>query len=647
MNLFGLHIGWQQPIAETVDLSATFVGNSNPYNDDGQRWIAIGGNDDETEKSGVCNEQELFAVQAACRYFARKSPYCINGHANRISYIVGYGHTYTATVKKGQEASDEEVKSVQDAIDNFVRVNKWQHRQREIVRRFDRDGEVFLRYFPADGTIKVRFVEPSQVHVPDGVAHAEHESFGIKTDPNDVETIEAYCIDNNWVPAEEIQHRKANVDSNVKRGLPLFWPVGDIFKENRAIRRNMAAGSAIQTSYAMVKTVAGGSANGPSTLRGNASDFTRTNSATGKTDFFEEHKPGRIATKTDAVNYEFPFATTNYSAFVEVIQSSLREIASMLVMPEFMFTSDASNGNYASTMVAEGPAVRNFEGLQYEQREYDMEVLRRVVSAAGLPDDILDRVEIDVQCPQLAVRDPKAETDRRQVLSNNKILSPQTWAAEEGYDYQQEQENIEQHLEDHPDSMPMMPLDPNYDPSQDPNADPAQDTGEQAKKKPAKESIEGGGDSLLEFNPNHDPHDGKFSSGGGSSSGGSDVNIDYDNLRKLADHANAFNIDDDEGGRGEYLVRFNAWKKAMGKEVQALAEKYGFKSKTEDDRSGSSYLDIYAVDENGDHDDDVYQVRLSDHKQKYGGPGWSFRVDESTEQWKRGFADIEKELKDW
>ena len=42
-----------------------------------------------------------------------------------------------------------------------------------------------------------------------------------------------------------------------------------------------------------------------------------------------------------------------------VLQAELRAIASRLVMPEFMLTSDASNANYASTMVAEGPAVQD------------------------------------------------------------------------------------------------------------------------------------------------------------------------------------------------------------------------------------------------------------------------------------------------
>ena len=51
-------------------------------------------------------------------------------------------------------------------------------------------------------------------------------------------------------------------------------------------------------------------------------------------------------------------------------------------MPEFMLTSDASNANYASTMVAEGPAMRMFARLQADLVNDDLDVMSRVVQAA-------------------------------------------------------------------------------------------------------------------------------------------------------------------------------------------------------------------------------------------------------------------------
>ena len=45
--------------------------------------------------------------------------------------------------------------------------NHWQQRQQEIVRRVDRDGEAFLRFFvDRAGITRVRFIEPDQVATP-------------------------------------------------------------------------------------------------------------------------------------------------------------------------------------------------------------------------------------------------------------------------------------------------------------------------------------------------------------------------------------------------------------------------------------------------------------------------------------------------
>ncbi len=46
-------------------------------------------------------------------------------------------------------------------------------------------------------------------------------------------------------------------------------------------------------------------------------------------------------------------------------------VAAGVGLPEFMLTSDASNANYASTMVAEGPAVKLFQSeQQFFAREF-------------------------------------------------------------------------------------------------------------------------------------------------------------------------------------------------------------------------------------------------------------------------------------
>jgi hypothetical protein len=63
-------------------------------------------------------------------------------------------------------------------------------------------------------------------------------------------------------------------------------------------------------------------------------------------------RPGTILDVLGDTDYQFPASGLDAGRYVTVLQAELRAIASRLVMPEFMLTSDASNANYSSTMVA-------------------------------------------------------------------------------------------------------------------------------------------------------------------------------------------------------------------------------------------------------------------------------------------------------
>ena len=93
------------------------------------------------------DEQQLAQIRDQCRALAVANEFAINGHENRISYIVGSGHAYRAVAGKGPTAAEPLVREVQAVLDEFVRLNHWHQRQQEIVRRKDRDGECFLRLF--------------------------------------------------------------------------------------------------------------------------------------------------------------------------------------------------------------------------------------------------------------------------------------------------------------------------------------------------------------------------------------------------------------------------------------------------------------------------------------------------------------------
>ena len=440
------------PLHESLEsLWDRFVDPRDALSDlDGSLWLPLGGSESEgTLGVAFATEQQLAEIRAQCRALAVTNEFAINGHENRISFAVGTGHAYRATAKSGASPPAGLVRDVQSVLDRFLRENKWHARQQEIVRRRDRDGEAFLRFFPgAQGALRVRFAEPAQVSTPPARAGDPPSPFGAQTDAGDVETVLGYWIDGRWVEASAIQHRKANVDANVRRGLPLFYPVRKNLRRAEKLLRNMSVVAEIQSAIAIIRKHGTGTRATIGRFVDGASDASVTNAATGRTAHFRRYAPGTVLDASAGTDYEFPAAGLDAARYVRVLQAELRAIASRLVMPEFMLTSDASNANYASTMVAEGPAVKMFQRLQHEMIEDDLEVMRRAVAAAiaagRLPRESLTAVEIEAIPPALAVRDRLKEAQADQILVRNGAMSVQTMALRHGLEPDREAERMRQ-----------------------------------------------------------------------------------------------------------------------------------------------------------------------------------------------------------
>jgi hypothetical protein len=421
-------------------LDAIFDGDDGPW-----QMIGTASSSESPMRAHGWNEATLEQIRIHCRKIATTNEFAINAIENRINYLVGDGHRYQAHPKNKEDATlSTEVQSV---VDTFVRTNRWHRRQQEIVRRLDRDGEVFLRFFPTEGgLIQVRFVEPDQVAAPLEYREDGRYRLGIETAPGDVETVEAYWIDGQRIDGDQIQHRKANVDANVKRGISLLLPVRKNLRRAEKLLRNMSVVAEIQSAIALIRKHPGGNAESIRRYVQNQSTATVTSGQTGSTRNFQRFSPGTILDAHQGTEYEFPVAAIDASRYVAILQAELRAIAARLVMPEFMLSSDASSSNYASTMVAEGPAVRMFQRLQASLIEDDLEVMRRVVavaSAAGvLPDDAVDRVQIQAVPPSLAVRDRYKETRADEILLKHGVLSPQTMALRHGLDPRQERSHL-------------------------------------------------------------------------------------------------------------------------------------------------------------------------------------------------------------
>ena len=442
---------WENRVTEAFDaLWDLFVDPREAYLDDaGLMWnsLSVGGHAGPSVSVPFANEQDLAEIRNQVRHFANTNEFAINGIENRVSYLVGTGHVYRACVRKGIEAPAELEAEVQGVIDEFLLVNRWQARQQEIVRRLDRDGEVFLRLFvDPQGMTRVRFVEPDQVTTPRELANVAEASFGIHTEKRDVESVLGYYIDGEPVEAALIQHRKANVDANVKRGLPLYYPVRKNLRRIEKLLRNMSVVAEIQSAIALIRKHRGASRTGVEQF---VADQSQTSTVGGRTRYLSQYAPGTILDAPSGVDYDFPASGIDASNFVAVLQAELRAVAARLVMPEFMFTSDASNANYASTLVAEGPAVKMFERLQGNLKNEDREMLWRVIASAveagRLPLEVHRWVDIQITPPSLEVRNTLQQAHVEKIAYEKGILSPQTWSLKLGLDYDQEQKNLAMH----------------------------------------------------------------------------------------------------------------------------------------------------------------------------------------------------------
>ena len=447
-------------IGSYVDPKEAFLGP------DGEYWNPVSG---DLGGSGYGLQEEppyrtipeLRDMRVIGKWFDRHNGYAKNGIENRISYIVGEGHTYAAELRDRNEKDDGPVKRVSAFLETWQKKNKWSKRQKESQKRADRDGELFFRYFyPDDGYLLVRYVEPAAVTTPpqDEIVFETGDfdySFGIKTPADDIETPVAYWIQSvdgvgAWVDAEHVQHRKFNVDSSLKRGVPLFWGVRHSLDRCLTILKNNSLAMKIQTAIAMIRKHKSSKEATQAFVSAKANlALSKTNP--GKTENVFKYPAGSIVDASANMDYEFPSIGADPAKAVKALQAELRHVAVSVGMPEYMFTGDASNNNRASSDTAETPAMKRFTRDQDDTIVDDLEVidaaLEFAVDAGRLSADDVAAVRITATAPEVQPRDKKVEAEIRQSDLNAGILSPQTATAQIGEVYDVEQTNIQTHVE--------------------------------------------------------------------------------------------------------------------------------------------------------------------------------------------------------
>jgi hypothetical protein len=334
----------------------------------------------------------------------------------------------------------------------FYKVNGFDMRMKELVRRCFRDGESFLRFFRNKDRKKVplvRFIEPNKIKDP----RAKH-TYGIEVDPDDVEDVKAYYLMSEKagtakrIKADDIIHTKINVDSNVKRGVSFLVGIAKYIVKYGGWLDDRIRLNKIRTMFNMIMKVTGIS---PTSFAEKFDDTVgKTTTATGATAKKRLPKSGSVLVSTPGVDYEYK----NLNIHAEDTKSDGRlielQVGKGTNLTEYVVRADSSNSNYSSTMVSESPMVRMFEAWQdifaKPMQEIYAKVIERGIKARQVPRG--SSTECEVNFAALIHRDIKDESEAYASQIASHIVSKKTISEKFGYDYEAEQKQIEKEREE-------------------------------------------------------------------------------------------------------------------------------------------------------------------------------------------------------
>jgi len=432
---------------------------------------ALGGREDGAHRPLLRDEHDLAAIRNTGRLLADASPAAIGVLKNLTNYVIGPGFSYKAAPRDdgpGGPLAQKLAAAVQRVVNEFLEENDWPgDLERELFVRSRRDGEYFVALYPAPaGKTQLRVIEPEQVTAPHdprsleewlGVEFPSSWSFGVHTDQADVQQVHGYHVrwnasgtDWDYLPAAMVEHVKLNVDRNVKRGVSDFYAVQSHLEDAERLLRNTRQGAAVQAAIAFIREHAPGTTHAQiESMQQSLATRTYTEiTPTGpRTRRVQRYAPGTILDIGRGLQYKpGPLGAAHAPNFLAIEQAVLRMAGVRWCLPEHMISGDASNNNYASILEAGAPLVKNAEAEQqfYARRWRRMlwKVIERAALAGQLDADfatIRQAVALCIEPPEVAVRDRLQETQRRKLLFEAGLLSPQTWAAKEGYDWDREQ----------------------------------------------------------------------------------------------------------------------------------------------------------------------------------------------------------------
>lgn len=427
------------------------------------------------------NALDVRQIRAEARVMVELFPIA-RGIIRKLSdYIIGTGWDFVAQPKKQYENdpyANQCAASVQGIIDQFLEYNNFIG---NLDREIHEDSRVCGDCLPAlyedrqSGNVRVELIDPATIIEPfnpkpleqhletayklNGWWHGVHTIFNPQLGRDDVTRPLGYhCVFDNlgnqwdYLPCCRVEHIKRNVGRMARVGVPDFLVVQQDLENEAKLRRNTAVGAAILAAIVMIREHAEGTSKSSieSMVSSNSTyNYQKRTQDSSRTTYGEQIAPGTVKDIPEGMTATTgPLGQNKAPGYIEVGQHLLRIIGTAWSMPEYLVGGDASNANYASTLVAESPFVKYCE---HEQAFYGSHFERLVWKAIKMyhglglipyPFSVVTRyLEINAEYPSPASRDKSQMIDVDERLDSLGIKSKRSIAADYDLDYDEEQQS--------------------------------------------------------------------------------------------------------------------------------------------------------------------------------------------------------------
>lgn len=451
------------------------------------------------------NEQDLQFIRGAAHVLSTSFSSGINILDNLNNYTIAQGFEHKVEPVDKDNPNPALESACQKVIDTFFDDNDWKSDlEREIHHRSREDGEAIVVLWPYKGwRTTAQLLESDQLTQPHNTRELEDWiynmadqigsdvvgdyvsswTFGVHTRKSDTSRPLGYFVsydgsgaDWDYFPDDvplairmgsgTAELIKRNVPRNVKRGVSDFYPVLKHLNQNETLLHNTEQGASVQAAIAFIREHAPTSTKSQiEDLRStNATDLlsiqpvTRSSAPTGTGPVYrykQKFPPGTVI-DTNGSKYQYgPMGQSSAPNFIQVIQAAFRYAGARWCIPEYMISSDASNNNFASILIAGSPFV---QARQADQRFYVgrfkrivWKVLRIAYEAGyfaslGITDwlQIEQSVDVVVTPPDIIIADELKATQLKQIEHQNGVLSTQTWIEETGRDAVKEKQRLDE-----------------------------------------------------------------------------------------------------------------------------------------------------------------------------------------------------------